>query len=69
MDRPADSEPTRDQRIAALMDQLRPKVEAALREMVERAVDVPGLLAQSRGRPGEVLPGLQAGHLHQRLRL
>ena len=35
------SQPTRDERIQALMKQLRPKVEEALRQMVERAVDVP----------------------------
>jgi hypothetical protein len=33
--------PTRDERIEALMQQLRPKVEEVLRQMVERAVDVP----------------------------
>ena len=33
--------PTREERIGTLMDQLRPKVEEALRRMVERAVDVP----------------------------
>ena len=32
---------TRDQRIEALMDQLRPKVDELVRRMVERAVDVP----------------------------
>ena len=32
---------TREERIEELMNQLRPKVEAAVREMVERAVDVP----------------------------
>ena len=32
---------TRDQQIQALMDQLRPQVEAAVRTMVERAVDAP----------------------------
>jgi hypothetical protein len=32
---------TREQRIEELMQQLRPKVEEALRKMVERAVDVP----------------------------
>jgi hypothetical protein len=32
---------TREERIEELMDQLRPKVEEALRKMVERAVDVP----------------------------
>jgi hypothetical protein len=35
------AKPTREQRIQELMDQLRPKVEAAVREMVERAIDVP----------------------------
>jgi hypothetical protein len=33
--------PTREEQIEALMNQLRPKVEEALRRMVERAVDVP----------------------------
>jgi len=32
---------TRDERVEALMQQLRPKVEQAVRKMVERAVDVP----------------------------
>ncbi len=32
---------SRDERIEELMQQLRPKVEEALRQMVERAVDVP----------------------------
>jgi hypothetical protein len=31
----------REERIEALMQQLRPKVEEALRQMVERVVDVP----------------------------
>lgn len=38
---PAAAEETRAQRIEALMKELRPKVEAAVRRMVERAVDVP----------------------------
>ena len=33
--------PTREERITALMEELRPKVEKALRQLVERAVDVP----------------------------
>jgi len=33
--------PTREQRIEELLHQLRPQVEKAVREMVERAVDVP----------------------------
>jgi hypothetical protein len=33
--------PTREEQIEALMRQLRPKVEEALRRLVERAVDVP----------------------------
>jgi hypothetical protein len=33
--------PTRQEQVEALMQQLRPKVEEALRHMVERAVDVP----------------------------
>ena len=32
---------SREERIEALMKELRPKVEAAVRKMVERAVDVP----------------------------
>jgi hypothetical protein len=32
---------TREEQIAAVMNQLRPKVEAALRRLVERAIDVP----------------------------
>jgi hypothetical protein len=32
---------TREQRIEAIMEQLRPKVEEAVCKMVERAVDVP----------------------------
>ena len=32
---------TREERIEAIMKELRPKVEAAVRKMVERAVDVP----------------------------
>ena len=38
---PSPPVPTREERIAALMDQLRPKVEEVVRRMVERAVDVP----------------------------
>jgi hypothetical protein len=32
---------TREQRIEAIMNQLRPKIEATVRKLVERAVDVP----------------------------
>jgi hypothetical protein len=32
---------TREQRIEALMEELRPRVEATVRQLVERAVDVP----------------------------
>jgi NADP-dependent 3-hydroxy acid dehydrogenase YdfG len=32
---------TREQRIEAIMKELRPKIEATVHEMVERAVDVP----------------------------
>jgi hypothetical protein len=35
------SSSTREEQIASLMEQLRPKVEEALRKLVERAVDVP----------------------------
>ena len=33
--------PTREERIETLLAQLRPKVEQAVRQMVERAIDVP----------------------------
>jgi hypothetical protein len=32
---------TREERIEAIMKELRPKIDAAVRKMVERAVDVP----------------------------
>lgn len=32
---------SREEQVAALMDQLRPKLEETLRRLVERAVDVP----------------------------
>lgn len=32
---------TREQRIEAIMKQLRPKIEQTVRQMVERAIDVP----------------------------
>ena len=38
---PAAAEQSRQERIEAIMKELRPKIEAAVREMVERAVDVP----------------------------
>jgi len=38
---PATVNETREERIEAIMKDLRPKVEAAVRKMVERAVDVP----------------------------
>jgi hypothetical protein len=38
---PAVTEQTREERIESIMKGLRPKIEAAVREMVERAVDVP----------------------------
>jgi hypothetical protein len=33
--------PSREERIEGLMEQLRPKIEQVVRQMVERAVDVP----------------------------
>lgn len=39
--KPSSPPPSRDERVQELMDQLRPKMEKALRQMVERAVDVP----------------------------
>ena len=38
---PPAAEQTREQRIEAIMKELRPKIDAAVRQMVERAVDVP----------------------------
>jgi hypothetical protein len=32
---------TREQRVEAIMNELRPKIDAEVRKMVERAVDVP----------------------------
>ncbi len=39
--RSAQDNPSREQRIETLLEQLRPKVEEVVRRMVERAVDVP----------------------------
>jgi hypothetical protein len=33
-------EPTRDERVEAIVQELRPKVEATIRQLAERAVDV-----------------------------
>jgi hypothetical protein len=38
---PSPANETRAQRIEALMNELRPTIEATVRQMVERAVDVP----------------------------
>jgi hypothetical protein len=38
---PAEAAQTREQRIEAIMQQLRPKLEEKVRQLVERAVDVP----------------------------
>ena len=38
---PATANETREQRIETILKELRPKVDAAVRQMVERAVDVP----------------------------
>lgn len=38
---PTDTNETREERIERIMKELRPKVEATVRQMVERAVDVP----------------------------
>ena len=38
---PATAHETREQRIEALLQELQPKVEATVRRLVERAVDVP----------------------------
>jgi hypothetical protein len=37
----APAQETREQRIEAIMNDLRPKIDAAVRQLVERAVDVP----------------------------
>ena len=39
--RPLPTAETREQRIETLLQQLRPKVDALVRQLVERAVDVP----------------------------
>ncbi len=38
---PVNAAETREQHIEAIMKELRPKIEASVRQMVERAVDVP----------------------------
>jgi hypothetical protein len=38
---PSTANETREQRIEAIMKELRPKIEEQVRKMVERAVDVP----------------------------
>ncbi len=38
---PAAANETREQRIEAILKELRPKIEATVRQLVERAVDVP----------------------------
>ena len=39
--RPAAANETREERIEAIIKELRPKIDAAVRKLVERAVDVP----------------------------
>ena len=39
--RPAAANETREERIDAIIKELRPKIDAAVRKLVERAVDVP----------------------------
>lgn len=38
---PATAHDSREERIEAIIKELRPKIDAAVRQMVERAVDVP----------------------------
>ena len=38
---PSSADQTREQRIEAILKELRPKIETEVRKMVERAVDVP----------------------------
>jgi hypothetical protein len=58
--------PSRDERVEALMEQLRPRVEQAVRKMVERAVDVPeaeefGAIEYEFREAGQDLYGVRAG--------
>lgn len=39
--KPSPPEPSREERIEAILQQLRPQIEQVVRQMVERAVDVP----------------------------
>jgi hypothetical protein len=38
---PAVANPTREERVEAIMKELRPKIEATVRKLVERGIDVP----------------------------
>ena len=38
---PPEADHTREQRIEAILQELRPKIDAVVRKMVERALDVP----------------------------
>lgn len=38
---PSSASPTRQECVEALMEQLRPKIDAMVRQLVQRAVDVP----------------------------
>jgi NADP-dependent 3-hydroxy acid dehydrogenase YdfG len=38
---PAEANQTREERIEAILKELRPKIDATVRQMVERAIDVP----------------------------
>ena len=38
---PADADLTREQRLEAILKELQPKIDAVVRKLVERAVDVP----------------------------
>ncbi len=38
---PSSASETREQRIEAILERLRPKIDAVVRQLVERAVDVP----------------------------
>ena len=38
---PTEANQSREERIEAILKELRPKIDAAVRQMVERAVDVP----------------------------
>ncbi len=47
---------TREERIEAVMKELRPKIEATVQRMVERAVDVPRRRSSAPSTPSSATP-------------